>query len=104
MSARDTLELIFKHSGGVELRAITAGKVDTVVWASDSDQDFMDEFCNEIMSADDDAEQVIDYLEDQDIVTEEEAGMLEIYDESLDGAEVGPEGDDDDGGEEFDEG
>jgi hypothetical protein len=99
MSRRDTLELIFKHSGGVELRAVTEGKLDTVVWASDSDQDFMDEFGNEIMAADDDAEQVIDYLEDQEIITEEEAGELEIYDESLDSSDLDP-GDDDDGGEE----
>ena|ERR1700679_762465 len=97
---RDTLELIFKHSGGVELRRVVDGKLDTVAWASDSDQDFMDEFGNEIMSADDDAEDVMDYLEDNDIITEKQSEALEIYDESLDGT-LDP-GDDDDGDEEDD--
>ena len=74
--SRDILELIFKHSGGVELRRVQSEKVgeshgvDTVVWASDSDQDFMDEFGNEIMSADEDAEQVMDYLEEADVISE----------------------------------
>lgn len=104
MSARDVLELIFKHSGGVELRRVQGEKIDTVVWASDADADFMDEFGNEIMSADEDAEQVMDYLEEADIITEEESEALEIYDESLDGlladgTEADP-GDDDDGDEE----
>jgi hypothetical protein len=99
MSARDVLELIFKHSGGVELRRVVDGKLDMVAWASDSDQDFMDEFGNEIMSADDDAEDVMGYLEDNEIITEAQAEALEIYDESLDGTEVDP-GDDDDGDEE----
>jgi hypothetical protein len=100
---RDTLELIFKHSGGVELRSVTGeGKLDLIKWASDSDQDFMDEFGNEIMSADDDAEHVMDYLEDNDIITEAQAEALEIYDESLDGSEVDP-GDDDDGDEDDDD-
>jgi hypothetical protein len=105
----DTLELIFKHSGGVELRKITDviaaignDVTDTVVWASDSDQDFMDEFGNEIMSADEDAESVMDYLEDADVITEAQAESLEIYDESLDGKEVEGDdpGDDDDEDEE----
>jgi hypothetical protein len=112
--SRGALELIFKHSGGVELRRVhshgttpnvVGDAVDTVVWASDSDQDFMDEFGNEIMSADEDAEEVMDYLEDADIITEAQAEALEIYDESLDGKEVEGEdpGDDDDDGDEDEE-
>lgn len=97
--SRDVLELIFKHSGGVELRRIKDDKLDTVVWASDSDQDFMDEFGNEIMSAEEDAEAVMDYLEDADVITGPQAEELEIYDESLDGSALDP-GDDDDGDEE----
>jgi hypothetical protein len=104
--SRDVLELVFKHSGGVELRVVTENKLDIVKWASDSDQDFMDEFGNEIMSADEDAETVLDYLEDADVISEQEAGEIEIYDESLDGSAldspVDP-GDDDDGDEEDDE-
>lgn len=109
---RGALELIFKHSGGVELRRVhshgttpnvVGDAVDTVVWASDSDQDFMDEFGNEIMSADQDAEEVMDYLVSADVITEHQADGLEIYDESLggtlaDGTEADP-GDDDDGDE-----
>jgi hypothetical protein len=101
VTARDTLELIFKHSGGVELRRVVDGKLDTVAWASDSDQDFMDEFGNEIMSADEDAEAVMDYLEDAEVITEAQADALEIYDESLDGTQLDP--DDDDDGDEDDE-
>src|SRR5271168_5263054 len=98
--SRNALELIFKHSGGVELRSVTGeGKLDLIKWASDSDQDFMDEFGNEIMSADEDAEQVMDYLEDADIINEAQAESLEIYDESLDGTQIDPGDDDDDGDE-----
>lgn len=92
--SRDTFELVFKHSGGVELRSVVDGdEDDTVVWASDSDQDFMDEFGNEIMSGADDAEQVLDYLEKAEIIDEEEAGEIEIFDESLDGSEIVPDAD-----------
>jgi hypothetical protein len=91
--SRNALELIFKHSGGVELRSVQGeGKLDLIEWASDSDQDFQDEFGNEIMSADEDAENVMDYLEDAGVLSEKQAEDLEIYDESLDGKEV--EGDD----------
>jgi hypothetical protein len=98
--SRNALELIFKHSGGVELRSISeTASLDKVLWASDADNDFMDEFGNEIMSADEDAEQVMDYLEDADIITEAQAESLEIYDESLDGTQIDPGDDDDDGDE-----
>lgn len=90
--SRDTMELVFKHSGGVELRSVVDGEADdTVIWASDSDPDFMDSFGNEIMSGDTDAEKVLDWLEDKDIVTEEEAGEIHVYDESLDGTEIEPD-------------
>ena len=112
MSTRDTLELIFKHSGGVELRRVqkhgpkaneVGDAIDKVVWASDTDQDFMDEFGNEIMSADDDAEEVMDYLEESGKITPAQAETLEIYDESLDGSEIEPDDDDGDGDEEFED-
>jgi hypothetical protein len=112
LSARDSLELIFKHSGGVELRRVhshgttpnvVGDAVDTVVWASDADQDFQDEFGNEIMSADEDAENVLDWLEDAGKLTEKQAADLEIYDESLDGSQVGPGDEDEDEDEEEDD-
>lgn len=86
--SRDALELIFKHSGGVELRSVTGeGKIDLIKWASDSDQDFQDEFGNEIMSAEEDAGAVMDYLEESEVISATQAESLEIYDESLDGTE-----------------
>lgn len=91
VSEDDELELVFKHAGGVELRAITDDDddtPDTVIWASDSDPDFMDGHGNEIMSGDEDAETVLDYLVDAGILTEDEAGDVEIYDESLDAKDV----------------
>lgn len=79
MTTRTDLELVFKHSGGAELRRSD----DTVVWASDSDMDFQDKFGFEIMSGDDDAEEVLNYLVSAGTVTEDEAPEIEIFDESL---------------------
>lgn len=90
--SRDSLELVFKHSGGVEVRSVVDGdEDDTVIWASDSDPDFMDAFGNEIMSGNTDAEKVLDWLEANDILTEEECGEAHVYDESLDGSEIKPD-------------
>lgn len=113
MANKDILELVFKHSGGVELRAIEAGTesdVDTVVWASDSDQDFADDFGGEeLFDADEHAEKILDYLIEADVIDEGEADEVRIFSESLDGrdvAEVGAEGpdDDDDDDDDGDEG
>jgi hypothetical protein len=113
MANRDILELVFKHSGGVELRAIEANgrdsssDVDVVVWASDSDADFMDEFSNEIFDPDADAEKIMDYLVQADVIDDDEADELRIVSEALDGRDVdsigGDPGDDDDDGDEDDE-
>lgn len=100
MANRDILELVFKHSGGVELRVVSAqeteSEVDTVVWASDSDQDFMDEFGNELFDAGDkdELEKIITYLVDADILDDDEADELQIWSEALDGRDVGTLGDD----------
>jgi hypothetical protein len=107
---KDILELVFKHSGGVELRAVDGraddGSLDTVVWASDSDQDFTDQFPSEIFEPNE-SEPIIDYLIEADILDEEEADNLRIFSESLDGRDIEDVGDpDDDEGdedEEFDE-
>ena len=109
MANRDILELVFKHSGGVELRAVTSDEpeLDSVIWASDSDQDFMDEFSNEIFDPDADAEKIMDYLVSADIIDDDEADELRIVSEALDGRDVdslgGDPGDDDDDGDEDDE-
>ena len=115
MANRDILELVFKHSGGVELRAIEANgrdsssDVDAVVWASDSDQDFTDELGSELFDADDDAERIIEYLIEADVIDDDEADDLRIFSEALDGRDVsdigqGPEDDDGDEDEDYDEG
>lgn len=75
------LELIFMPEG-VELVDTDDG--DTVVWASDDDDDFREEFPDEVLSADDDGERIIAYLVEADIVHPDYAGDIEIYDESDD--------------------
>jgi hypothetical protein len=115
MANKDILELVFKHSGGVELRAVTDKDdpaLDTVIWASDSDQDFMDQFGNEIFDSNDQEEvtKIMDYLVEADIIDDDEAPDLQIWSESLDGRDVetvgaadpGDDDDDDDDDEEDD--
>lgn len=108
MANKDILELVFKHSGGVELRAIVAGKdVDTVIWASDTDPDFMDEFGQELLEADTDTEAVLEYLVDMDVLDDDESADVRIFTESLDGRDIeadpGDEDDDEDDEDEFNE-
>ena len=96
---KDALELVFKHSGGVEVRTKTSDpNVDVVSWSSDSDPEFQEHFGEEIMSAEDDAEDVLEYLEDQEHFTPEELDTMAIYDETED-----PEDDDGDDEEDYDE-
>jgi hypothetical protein len=105
MSNKDILELVFKHSGGVELRAVTAAddpELDTVVWASDSDQDFMDQFGNELFDPDTDAEPIMEFLVNADVLDDDEADELRIVEESLDGRDI-VDGDIDPGDEEEDD-
>ena len=106
---RDILELVFKHSGGVELRAVTSTdtpELDTVVWASDSDQAFMDAFSQELFSPndEDEVEKILAWLVDADVIDDDEADDLRIVEESLDGRDIADPDDDDDGDEEDDEG
>lgn len=105
---RDILELVFKHSGGVELRAVTAAdtpELDTVVWASD-DPNFMDAFPRELFSAndEDEVEKILAWLVDNDVIDDEEADDARIVEESLDGRDIADPDDDDDGDEDDDEG
>lgn len=53
------------------------------VWASDDDEGFTEEFGDAFHDADD-AEDIIEYLTDQQIITEEEASAIEVDVESLD--------------------
>jgi hypothetical protein len=88
---QDYLELAFKHDGGVELRALddNSEQLDTVIWASDSDPDFMDKFKNELLEPEKDTADILDYLVDKNIIDDDEAAEVEIYEESLDGKDVG---------------
>ncbi len=81
--ARDELELVLKYAGGCELRA---GE-DTVVWSSDADADFVAEIGNEILD-EDDVEEILDYLTDNDIISDDEAENLVISVESLAGEDA----------------
>lgn len=56
------------------------------VWASDDDEGFTEEFGDAFHDADD-AEDIIEYLVDSGLVTEDEAKQLEVEVESLDGEE-----------------
>lgn len=53
------------------------------VWCSDDDEDFTEEFGDAFHDADD-AEDIIEYLTDTEIITEEEASAIEVDVESLD--------------------
>lgn len=82
--SRDSLELVFKHGGGVEVRAPTeSDHTDVLIWASDNDPDFMDEFPNELLNADE-SEDILEYLVQEEILTEDEADAIEVFSEGPD--------------------
>jgi len=85
------LELILTHNGGAELVDLTAQQT---VWASDSDDDFREEFVEFL--DENDIEAVLDWLIDNDHLSDEEADMAEISIESLEGEKPGGPGDDED--------
>lgn len=86
-------ELTFRLDGTAELT--DPDDDDAVVWASDSDEDFRDDFPDEALS-EADLEKVIDWLVDHEVIDEDEAASLEAF--SDDGG-IGPGDDDDDGGD-----
>jgi hypothetical protein len=74
------LELTFTSTGGAEV----SDGPDDVVWSSDDDDEFRDEFENEFLNVKDE-ERVIQWLVDHDIVTEDESEDLEVFEEETDG-------------------
>ncbi len=64
----EPFELIFNHTGTAEL----VDARNNILWASDDDQDFKDEFSDEFL-VEDDLVDVIDYLEDHDIIDNNQA-------------------------------
>lgn len=81
--------LTLKAGGGAEL--VEDGDV---IWNSDDDESFRDDFPDEILSENDVA-QVLDYLVDDDVITDEEADRVEIEEESVPGS-IQPADDEDD--------
>jgi hypothetical protein len=82
------LELILTANGGAELVDLDAQEQ---VWASDSDDDFREEFPDFL--DENDLEPVFDYLIGEELLTEDEADEAEVSMESL---KEGPGDEDDD--------
>ena len=93
------LELVFKQAGGVEVRQpYDDADLDKVIWASDSDPNFMDKFNKELFDVSADCEPIMDYLVAARVLTDNEADELEIFEEGADGPDDDDESDDDDEG------
>lgn len=60
------------------------------VWSSDDDEDFLEEFGDAFHDADD-AEEILAYLVDEGILTEDEADTIDIDVESLNDAADEPD-------------
>ncbi len=84
----DILELIFTTTGQAELRAFKdpdeEGDGD-LVWSSDSDLDFKDKVSNDVLNADDDAEEILVYLRDSGVLEEEELPWVDIFEDADEG-------------------
>lgn len=65
-SERGTLVLLFRHEGTAELT-----EDGELVWVSDMDEEFRDQFENELLN-EDDAEEVLEYLEEEDYLDSSE--------------------------------
>ncbi len=92
------LELVLRAHGPCEL----LNSNDDTLWASDSDDDFREEFNNEFLDEEDIGE-ILEYLEDSGILTEDEAEkfvnqQLEFNIETVEN-DMNNDPDDDDDGE-----
>lgn len=90
------LELILRAHGPAEL----VNAQEDVLWASDSDDDFREEFNDEFL-AEEDIGDILEYLEDAEIISMEEFDKLssDEWDCTVETLDQGPE-DDEDGDEE----
>ena len=76
--AHRMLELVFyTEAGHVNLEN---PDTDEVVWSSDDDDDFRDEFTDELLT-EKDSSRVMEYLLDAGEMTEDEAEYLEIFED-----------------------
>lgn len=55
-----------------------------LLWASDTDDEFKDEFDNDFLEMED-VEDIQDFLIEKGTITESQADEMEVYEESLDG-------------------
>jgi hypothetical protein len=85
MAIRDT-QLCLLAAGGAELVDVDS---DDVLWASDTDEDFQEEF-PELLD-ENDVEHLLDYLVEHEVIKEREADLCDVIGEPLD-----PDEDDDD--------
>lgn len=99
------LELVLTAHGTCEL--ITANNA--TLWASDADDDFREEFNNEFLN-EEDLEEILEYLEDNEILTEKETdnfveGRWEFSVDVMEGEDdmADPGDDDGDDGEDSEE-
>lgn len=83
--------LTLTAGGGAELL-----EDEDVVWCSADDESFRDEFPDELLT-ESDVENILDYLVDEDFLTEDEANTVEVEEESHNGDDSTEDtGDDDD--------
>lgn len=86
MPARKNLELVFTPQGHAELRE--AGNDDEILWSSDDDEDFAEQFDASEFLSEKDTEKVVEYLLDSSTITPAEESELEVYEESFDGEDL----------------
>jgi len=80
------LQLTLLDAGGAEVVDVDT---DTTVWASDTDEDFAEEF-PEILD-ENDVEHLLDYLEEHEVCTSRELEVMEIISEPLGGGDDDPD-------------
>lgn len=73
------MKLILTPHGTAEL----IDDSDIQVWASDTDQDFMEEFSGRDFLGEKDVEDIIEYLEEIDMLEPDEADDLDVEEQSL---------------------
>jgi hypothetical protein len=81
------LELVLTGDGGAELRDLDARAAKTLVWSSDDDLEFQEEFEPEEFLEESDLHDIVDYLLDREVLTEAEADHLEAWEEDGDDAD-----------------
>jgi hypothetical protein len=93
------LQLCLLAEGGAEVVDV---ETELTVWASDSDEEFGEEF-PELLD-ENDVEHLLDYLEEKEVVTTRELEAMEIMAEPLETIDGAPCDDDDDDDEDWDDG